>query len=1283
MKKIRKSLSLLLAVLLVLGMLAGCGANKEPEEIQFSGHKYTYRGSAPTVTPVPAGLDVATTKAPSDGSQKDYTIMLYVVGSDLESTAWEKGGGCASRDLEEIVNAGVDLARTNVLVMTGGAAYWHNGVPSDRNTIYRVGLQGLEQVAQTQELLPMGDPNTFLAFLQYAHETFPAKEYGLICWDHGGGPQGGFGNDELFGWDPLHINEMGAALAVSPFAQEKLTFLGFDACLMGTLEVAAMFKPYARYLVASQELEPGWGWDYSSLKALNTGTMEDCIKAILSTFETSMKNDKNKPEYTLSWVDLDQLDGLVAAMDVLFEKMARAVAAGDFAKIAGARNQALRFALKACSTMEETRDLVDLGSVAQTLGTDYAAEAAAVQDALGKAVVSQVSNVNGTSGLSLYYPYDSKTRFTEQAGEYVVFEFNPSQSFRKFMEGFIGSWLHNEPDPAWVAQFQQTQMEQTPAGSAVQVPQEQVSNVGRAYYSVLRYDAEADTYTEILSNCSVTPDANGNVCIPKDPQVFLMMTDTDARGALWPMAEVGEVNGQKQYVSVATVMLPSTQVISAGFEHVQVVVRAEAEGEQPKIRDVLPKGEEADLIGKKTVNPTQWGAVGTIIYHRYATQSPEGQLKPFAQWDKTSGYSIDMVGFGEHFYLNTAPLSQQEGTFYGVLTLEDTSGNVIGVKKELLKEEKSSTLKEVDTGKGGLMVFRVYDDHAELVSYEGEDENLTIPGEVEGVPVSVIGDGAAYYAPMSSLKLPDSVTHIGQDAFRSCRRLKSVTLPANLQVIGMHAFANSGLKNLSLGEKVVRICDGAFLENPLSQVTLPASLTYLGERVFAGCNQLTRFRADGNANFQVVDGVLFSADGKTLLAFPAGRSGKYTVPEGTEVIGASAFNTVTGLTQVVFPETLITIDREAFQNTLNLTQITLPTSLRIIGEAAFGADLENKPVTVLEVQQIPWQVIRLGTSAFSGYIVGQFQVDEKNAMFYSENGCLLNNTGTVLIQAPYGHSGALEVPEGVSYIGQDAFYRCDNITELTIPDSVVAISSAAFLPKKLTKITVGKGLTSWKNMWDLKENMEVEIHSGNAAYVQKDGSIYTKDGKELLLYRGSGESFQVPSGVERIHKNAFPGSFVLKELQLSATVTQIPERTFLHLYNLERFTVEAGSKAFAAEKGLLYTANGRELVAVPLEYQSDIVVREGVQTIRAYAFDGAVGDKVTQITIPETVTTIHQGNFVRWYYMGETPLKINLPASLVNISQESLKNLNNVEVSCPAGSAVEAYAKKQGLTMAQ
>ena len=142
--------------------------------------------------------------------------------------------------------------------------------------------------------LDMGEANTLTNYLQFCYDNYKTDHYSLVLWNHGGGPLVGYGKDELYEGDTLMLSEIDSALANSPFTGEnKLDWVGFDACLMGSIEIAGVMSKYADYMIASQETEPGCGWDYSFLSEYNTTSdSEKIAEKIKESLEmTSLHNE--------------------------------------------------------------------------------------------------------------------------------------------------------------------------------------------------------------------------------------------------------------------------------------------------------------------------------------------------------------------------------------------------------------------------------------------------------------------------------------------------------------------------------------------------------------------------------------------------------------------------------------------------------------------------------------------------------------------------------------------------------------------------------------------------------------------------------------------------------------------------------------------------------------------------------------------------------------------------------------------------------------------------------
>ena len=163
------------------------------------------------------------------------TVMVYMCGTDLESKS-----GAASADLQEILYGEIS-EKVNIILETGGTADWQNSVINSKtNQRYRLTNKGLQRLEDNLGKRSMVDPKTLSDFIQYSKANYPADRYMLVLWDHGGGSLTGFGYDELFKNDSMTLDEIGTALKDGGCSFDMI---GFDACLMGTLETAIVLEP--------------------------------------------------------------------------------------------------------------------------------------------------------------------------------------------------------------------------------------------------------------------------------------------------------------------------------------------------------------------------------------------------------------------------------------------------------------------------------------------------------------------------------------------------------------------------------------------------------------------------------------------------------------------------------------------------------------------------------------------------------------------------------------------------------------------------------------------------------------------------------------------------------------------------------------------------------------------------------------------------------------------------------------------------------------------------------
>ena len=179
------------------------------------------------------------------GNGKDITtIMVYMCGTDLESRS-----GMATSDLQEMLKASFD-DHINLIVYTGGCKSWRNNlVSSSTNQIYQIKGGKITCLEKNLGSAAMTKPDTLTGFIKYCAKNFPADRNDLILWDHGGGSVSGYGYDEKYA-NAGAMSLAGIKTALDG-AKIKFDFIGFDACLMATLENANMLSSYADYLIAS------------------------------------------------------------------------------------------------------------------------------------------------------------------------------------------------------------------------------------------------------------------------------------------------------------------------------------------------------------------------------------------------------------------------------------------------------------------------------------------------------------------------------------------------------------------------------------------------------------------------------------------------------------------------------------------------------------------------------------------------------------------------------------------------------------------------------------------------------------------------------------------------------------------------------------------------------------------------------------------------------------------------------------------------------------------------
>ncbi len=349
---------------------------------------------------------------------ESWTVLLYFCGTDLET----RNASC-SQNLWECAQAEIPES-VNLLVCTGGTSKWHTDfVDASHIQYHRLYTRGGYETLETLPLTSMGDAETLGSFLRYGVENYPADNYGVILWNHGGGMRG-VAFDEMFEGEGLSLGDLNAGFAS---ADANFEFIGFDACLMATLEGAMQLSPYGNYMIASEEIEPGSGWDYTKLvnyiAANPQATGADVGKAVCDSYME--KCDAWADSCTLSVTDLSKVEALAEAFDAMAGEMT--LDTGDVDKFRTLTQGIARAENYGGNTDDEGYfNLVDIGDMVMNAQSVLSETGDGVLSALFDAVVY---NVNGearanANGLAAFYPIKAENDELDRYAQSAAFSKN-------------------------------------------------------------------------------------------------------------------------------------------------------------------------------------------------------------------------------------------------------------------------------------------------------------------------------------------------------------------------------------------------------------------------------------------------------------------------------------------------------------------------------------------------------------------------------------------------------------------------------------------------------------------------------------------------------------------------------------------------------------------------------------------------------------------------------------------------------------------------------------------
>lgn len=339
-------------------------------------------------------------------SAETWAVYWYGCGSNLETEH-----GDASRDISEMLKARLP-DNVTVVIQTGGARKWHgHGISSKKISRY-VYRGGKLELVEKQPQASMGSGKTLTSFLAFCRDRYPADHRIFIFWDHGAGSALGLCNDENFDFKSLSLRDVRRAFESTFKASDTkppFEIIGFDACLMASLDTANTVSGFSRYMIASQEIEPENGWEYTKwLSALGRDTSMSGAalgRIICDSYMAGCQAVDTQDAATLSLVDLSKLKKLKMTYNALgLEAVTKIVEDSSFYATYGRRARSAENYVN--NKSEGYSCMVDMGSLVRGLKGSLPEFSQLLLDALKETVVYQVSGRDRKpSGLSCFYPY--------------------------------------------------------------------------------------------------------------------------------------------------------------------------------------------------------------------------------------------------------------------------------------------------------------------------------------------------------------------------------------------------------------------------------------------------------------------------------------------------------------------------------------------------------------------------------------------------------------------------------------------------------------------------------------------------------------------------------------------------------------------------------------------------------------------------------------------------------------------------------------------------------------